>query len=123
VNGQLDAIAANDRAWFDANPDRKYRVRLPLAGECLGGEPPAAFLFVLVEQLAQGLRRRVGFKCSPIPMPFSYIDPSGGEWEVTHDATCLKGDLQYRPGGYGYCVLSPPGRNEPATAGRAAQGL
>jgi hypothetical protein len=85
ANGQLDAISENDRAWFAANPGREYRVRLPLAGEYFGPEPPVGFSIVLVWRVGRGVRARRRLDCYLNP-PFSYVDPSGVEWEITRDA-------------------------------------
>ena len=96
-----DAISANDRAWFEANSDREYRVRLLFPGERLGLEPPAGFSFVLVCQLGPGVRERRRL-ASPISPPFLYVDPSGADWEVTARAALPgspKSDRTIRTGG------------------------
>jgi hypothetical protein len=85
ANGQLDAISANDRARFGLHPDREYRERLLLPGECFGTKRLVGFPIVLVRQLAPGIHER--YRCVALKSPpFLCEDPSGAVWGVTSDA-------------------------------------
>lgn len=56
----LDA-SNHDRAWFERNPTRRYRLRRPLSGETEQLQftaPPGATAVVCVEQIAPGVRCR-----------------------------------------------------------------
>ena len=59
ARGNLDVASDNDRAWFEANPNRRYRLRGPLPGEHWHwrGDLTRASA-VLVHSLAPGVRAR-----------------------------------------------------------------
>jgi hypothetical protein len=85
ANGQLDAISANDRAWVGVHPDREYRERLLLPGECFGTKRPVGFPIVLVRQLAPGIHER--YRCVALKSPpFLCEDPRGAVWGLPTDA-------------------------------------
>jgi hypothetical protein len=73
---RLDRGSVGDRLFFENNPDRNYRARLATAYEIawhdeMTPEAPAAppgelFLWVLVRQIAPGLRKR-RFAFAPPP--------------------------------------------------------
>lgn len=62
VGRALDATGEQDRAWFDAHPDQRQRVRLVEGPERtylqLAGCSVASAAFVVVSQLAPGVRTR-----------------------------------------------------------------
>ena len=82
---QLDAVSANDRAWFETNRGRKIRVRPPMAGEedIITG---AKYPLIIVTHLAPGLRSRRPIDLlmpPPEGLKTNYVDPAGFIWSVT----------------------------------------
>jgi hypothetical protein len=64
----------DDRLWFEGNPKRSHRVRMPFTGEFdeLGANAPAGHaLIILVRQVKPGTRARHGFYLNAdlIPVP------------------------------------------------------
>jgi hypothetical protein len=84
---KLDAISANDRAWFEANPGREIRVRSPMAGEddiIRGSKYP----LIIVTHLARGLRSRQPIDLRMLPpegLETKYVDATGFIWSVTRE--------------------------------------
>jgi hypothetical protein len=70
-DGKDQAAGSNsDRRFFKCRPGRRFRLRRAFPGErriaaCFGGAPPPGRAdFVVVEQLAPGVRTRVGFRAA-----------------------------------------------------------
>jgi hypothetical protein len=62
----------DDRAWFEHNPQRSHRVRIPFTGEFddLGAKAPAGHaLIILVRQARPGTRLRCGFYFNTALLP------------------------------------------------------
>ncbi len=64
--GAHELASANDRIWFEGNPDRNYRVRRAFMGECQ--LHPDMLAFIAIRQMAPGARIRAGF-FRPGPTP------------------------------------------------------
>jgi hypothetical protein len=58
--GRLDAVAADDAAFFEAHPERNFHLRAATAHERDAG---IAYDFVLVGQAAPGVRLRIPITC------------------------------------------------------------
>jgi hypothetical protein len=64
----------DDTAWFEQNPTRSHRVRMPFPGECdekVAMVPAGTALIILVRQVKPGTRLRVGnvFGTNFLPVP------------------------------------------------------
>jgi hypothetical protein len=64
----------DDRAWFEKNPQRSHRARMPLAGEdflFVTEALPGCSSLVLVRQIRPGTRQRLGFDLNTelLPLP------------------------------------------------------
>ena len=54
----LSKVMRNDRKWFSARPNRRFRLRPPLTGEAIGTVPDGLRCWIAVEQIAPGVRMR-----------------------------------------------------------------
>ena len=62
----------DDRVWFEENPTRSHRARMPFAGEdslCGAKSLPGCTSFILVRQIKPGTRIRRGFYLNTVLLP------------------------------------------------------
>jgi hypothetical protein len=78
---RLGRGSADDRAFFESNPDREYRARLATPYEVAAFEmrvvapmPVGLFLWTLIHQLIPGIRMRRYVAAPPPPAPRADMD-------------------------------------------------
>jgi hypothetical protein len=79
VNLLDSAWKDDDRTWFEANPSRAHRARLPFPNEFAPGmeeetAPPGTALVLLVRQVESGCRLKTGVYLAPTLLPVPDIE-------------------------------------------------
>jgi hypothetical protein len=73
TDAALEAASEDDRAWFEANPDRHYRVRPHIPGEwpadALNRLPQGQNWYTVVHQVSPGVRMRLPISLDAEPEP------------------------------------------------------
>jgi hypothetical protein len=69
----LEAASEDDRAWFEANPNRSFRARPQVPGEWPAGAlsrlPHGQFWFTVINQVKPGVRMRLPISVEAEPDP------------------------------------------------------
>jgi hypothetical protein len=69
----LEAASEDDRAWFEAHPERSYRVRPHISGEWPDGAlnrlPQGQGWYTVVHQVSPGVRMRLPISLHAEPEP------------------------------------------------------
>jgi hypothetical protein len=65
-------VCEGDHKWFEANPNRKHRLRPVIAGEYIAALEPGRFHYCIVTRIGPGVRaRRFVHFCAPVDRELS----------------------------------------------------